>query len=336
MKTFSWPIIGHTKIKNFLQKSIFNQSMAHAYIFYGPSDVGKNLTAEYFSKSILCKAYQTEEVQLPCNTCESCKQFDKGLYADLFYVEREIDEKTNKKKQNITVQQIRELQKKINKRAFLNSFKIVIIKEAHTLNKEASNSLLKTLEEPTEKTILILITESKELLLPTIISRCQAFKFMPIKSTEIYDYLIQKSIDRTNALEISKLCLGRPTKAIEFANSLEKFTEFKQQNRDLLLFFDKNPVARFKFIEKISAKQPNLDDLCQKLNYLGALIRDIVFFQTYNQNLAVNFYLENQIKELAEQISLERANLLIKKIEQSKQLIRQNVNPRLVLENLII
>ena len=91
-----------------------------------------------------------------------------------------MNEKTNSRKSVISVSQIRELQEKINKRAFLNSYKIVIIPEAECLNQESGNALLKTLEEPTAKTVIILIATSKENVLPTIISRCQKFKFLPV------------------------------------------------------------------------------------------------------------------------------------------------------------
>jgi DNA polymerase III subunit delta' len=345
---FDWPIIGHDSIKKFLQLSILNKSLAHAYVFYGSERVGKTTTAKVFAKSILCTHYKEytslsaalgeskKITALPCNECESCLQFEKGLYADFYLLEREINEKTGDKKKNITVSQIRSLQEKIGKRAFMNSYKIVIIKEAETLTKGASNSLLKTLEEPTSKTILILIGTSKELMLDTILSRCQAFKFLPIIKESVYQYLLNGGTSRPLANELANLSQGRPTVALRFMESMEALAAYKEKNSNWLNLFKKDNVDKFKFIDTVFKTKPSVDSLTKDLNELSGLVRDLLLVESHSSNLLSHIYLENELGEIAQKNSESKLIQMAKNIELTKKYLKQNINPKLALENLII
>lgn len=335
---FNWPIIGHKAIIDFLQKSIANQSVAHAYIFFGPSNIGKQLVAQNFANSLLCEAYlsKKEGSVLPCLKCKSCEQVEKNIYADLFYIEREVNEKTDKKKQNITVSQIRDLQEKINKRAFLNSYKVVIIKEAHTLNQEAANCLLKTLEEPTSKTVLILIADSKESLLPTIISRCQLFKFLPITTAEIYDYLLSKGATRDMAKELSKIASGRPQIAKEFMQDAILYNDYKVTSRKLLDVFDPSVVRKFQLVSELTGKDKAVDEIIENLNKLIFIFRDILLIKSQNSNLVTNIAFQEELSNVAEKTKNSKLISILKETEKTKQLIIQNINPKFALENLIL
>jgi DNA polymerase III subunit delta' len=333
-QNFNWPVIGHQKITGFLQRNIANSSFAHAYLFHGSNGIGKTAVAALFAKSLLCL---NEGESLPCNSCRSCEQFDKLIYPDLFVVERELNEKTDKKKQFISVNQIRELLEKINKRSFLNSYKIVIIKEAHLLNKEASNSLLKTLEEPTQKTVIILISDNRDLILPTIQSRCQMIKFMPIGSSDIYDYLVKNNqTDRTTAKEISRLVHGRLDLAKNLAQSKEDFYDLKQLNIDFLDLFAKNLAQRFIYIEKLLGKKSTIEDVNKHLDRLIVLYRDLLLVLNFNNNLLVNTYLEEKLLKIAERYSQNKIVEIIRIIEKAKGLVSKNINPKLVFENILI
>lgn len=343
---FHWPIIGHERIKEFLQVNLSNRSLAHAYIFEGPEKMGKTLTARLFAKSILCENYsdytspaalvnKRELDVLPCDKCEHCRQFEKGIYADVYFIEREVSEKTGEKRGFITVNQVRDLQDKISKRAFLNSYKIVIVKDAHYLNAEASNSLLKTLEEPTDKTILILITLNKNLLLPTIISRCQTVKFLPITKEAIYNYLIENGANRSDANELSSLAEGRPTVAMQLFASKERRLDFRKRVEDLLKIFESDTKARFEMVEKMITSNNN-EDILKRLDELFGVMRDLVMVNLYNNQLIAHQDLLGKIEEMARKFSLARLISALGQIEKTKSYLRQNVNPKLALENLII
>jgi DNA polymerase-3 subunit delta' len=336
---FDWPIVGHGKIKGFLQTLIKNQSLAHAFIFEGPSQVGKTLTAKLFANSILCDGFEStkeDKVSLPCHKCEACREFSKNMYPDFYVLEREINEKTGEKKNFITVPQIRILLEKISKRAFLNSYKIVLIPEAQYLNQEASNCLLKTLEEPAARTIIILITQNRDALLPTIQSRCQVLKFLPITKDEIYEYLLSQGANRSEAKELAGLAQGRPTVAMHYYFEREELLELKRENQNLLGLFESNATQRFKSVGALLEKNDTDDKAMALLQRLTLLVRDLILVNSYNQDFLTNIYLEDELQRVAKRYSLDKLKSIAEEIEKTGQYIRQNVSPRFALENLVL
>ena len=339
---FNWQIIGHKRIKQFLQRNVVNESISHAYLFFGPEKVGKTLSAKKFAQSLLCENYdhyqKTREIKgaLPCGICSACVQFEKKIYPDLYIVERETNEKTGKKKGQIAVGQIRELLGKVAKRSFMNSYKIVLIPEAQLLSKEASNCLLKTLEEPTPRTIIILISPNKDLLLSTILSRVQLIKFLPVTRQSIYDYLLGRGASRNLAKELASMAQGRPTIAMKMFNKEEQLTEYQFINKELLQLLGSGIIDRFQFIEKMAGKKTNNEEIIKKLNYLSALTRDVLLAVNYRDDLLTNQFLIQELKQFSNKYSAKRLAKFLEKIEQSKKLLSQNVSPRLLLENLLL
>jgi len=176
-------IIGHKNIVSFLEKSLKNKQIAHAYLFYGPKHLGKKTIAENFAEMLLGQPI----VNHPA----------------IYFVKRERKEKENKMAQNISIEQIRELERKLSLSSFLNSYKIGIIEEAETMSIEAANSLLKTLEEPTPKTVIILLASNISVLPATIVSRCQVLKFLPVAKEKIYNHLLSLGASRDEALNLT-------------------------------------------------------------------------------------------------------------------------------------
>lgn len=343
---YTWPIIGQQKIRAFLQTEMNNKSLNHAYLFHGPEKVGKTFTAKMFAKSILCENYQHHnrglieqadvESVLPCGKCEPCRQFENGTYADLYIVERLVDEKTGKRKDQIIATQIRELIEKTSKRSFLNSYKIVIIPEAHLMNEDASNCLLKTLEEPTSQTIIILISTSKHVLLPTILSRCQSLKFLPVNRDEIYEYLVKEGANRSLARDLSSFAIGRPTVARHFLTASEEWQGYQQDAKELLKVFNSTAVEKFKLVESLAKKETSDDEIFDRLNHLSGLCRDLLLMQCYNNEEVSHLALANELTELAKKFTGARLTSFLKQIEMTKKFIKQNVNARFAVENLVL
>src|SRR3989338_2156727 len=285
---FNWSIIGHESVKSFLWTSVRNQSLSHAYLFHGPEKVGKTLTAKLFAQTILCDNYKRfsfnghhQSLRVPCGTCPSCSQFDKKIHLDFHIIERANNEKNGKKKRQISVLQIRELTDKISRRSFKNSYKIIIVPEAHLLNEEASNCLLKNLEEPSPRTVFILISLSKELVLPTILSRCQQLKFLAVKREEIYDYLLKQGANHMDALELAAASAGRPTVAMGFFRHGDEFDEHKLNARFWWDFLLAKASDRFRLIEKMIEDEEGTDELFDRLDQLSGLARDLWLVKNY-------------------------------------------------------
>jgi DNA polymerase III subunit gamma/tau len=170
-------LVGQTHVTETLQNAIKNNRVAHAYIFSGARGVGKTTAARILAKALNCVHGPTPE---PCGVCDSCKEIAAGTSLDVI----EIDAASNR-----GIDQIRELREMVRYAPAASRHKVVILDEAHMLTGEASNALLKTLEEPPDRVIFVMATTEPEELEDTIRSRSQHFHFRALTFTEITDRL---------------------------------------------------------------------------------------------------------------------------------------------------
>ena len=172
-------ILGNDKIKNELINSVKQNKYSHSYLFLGTSGIGKRLIAKEFAKMVLCGAEEKY-----CGKCKSCLEFDSNNNPDFWEIEPDGN--------NVKIEQIREMQRKIAEQPIISEKKVYIINKADTMTREAQNCLLKTLEEPPEFANIILIGANEANFLSTIKSRCTIIKFNNIPDEEIKKYLEQK------------------------------------------------------------------------------------------------------------------------------------------------
>ena len=219
-------ILGNDSIKNMLKQTIISGQISHSYLMIGIPGIGKKLIAYKYAKAILC----LEENQI-CDTCKSCMEFDTNNHPDFLYVEPDGN--------SIKIEQIRELQKRIQEKPIISSKKVYIIDNADLMTKEAQNCLLKTLEEPPEFAIIILIGTNENAFLTTIKSRCMILHFNSIRDEEIRKYLEQnygmESVSK-NILDIAQGSIG---KAIYLKDKQEQYIQLETlinnlTNKDLI------------------------------------------------------------------------------------------------------
>lgn len=224
-------IIGHSKQREYLKRLAELDKIPHALLFSGLEKVGKKTVALDFARSLI-----KENKEHP----------------DLILIEPEGE--------GIKIGQVRELIWKLSLRPYSAPFKIAIIDQADKMTKESQNCFLKTLEEPKEKTLLIIIVQHPKNLLPTILSRCQTIKFYPASKIEIENYLKEKGLILEKIKEISDLCSGLPGKAIDLLDS----EKLKEVNRASFLFQEamKNDLSfRFNLAKDLSEKENILEIL---------------------------------------------------------------------------
>ncbi|MFH1838415.1 MAG: DNA polymerase III subunit delta' [Candidatus Kuenenbacteria bacterium] len=322
-------IVGHKKIIYFLQKSIDNNKLNHAYLFYGPAHLGKTTISENFLFKILC------EKKSKCGKCIHCQQLKKNIHSDVYFINKEENKK------NITIEQIRILQEKLSKHSFLGSYKIIIINQAETLSLEAANCLLKSLEEPNPKTIFILIAENIKSLPKTIISRTQILKFLPVATEEIIDYLKKQfNLKIEQALELAKISTNKPGLAITFFQNQNLLNKHKKQIQEYIDFSQKNLSEKFLFIEKILPTKngflENIKILQNILSQWDLIIRDLILIKNYLNTFIVHSFLENEFKKIALKYNEFQLIQISKEIKKSKEYLSINANPKLVFENLAL
>jgi DNA polymerase-3 subunit delta' len=173
-------IIGHQKQWQFLTKKNELGQLGHAYLFVGSDRIGKKFFAKEFIKYVNC--LESSLKKQSCQKCVNCLMIEKNIFPDF-----KILASKNKKDflfgdgGEIKISQIREVQKFLNYKSYYGRLKSVIVDDAQNMNQEAQSCFLKTLEEPKGKTVLFLITSKPDMILPTIISRCQTVKFFKSK-----------------------------------------------------------------------------------------------------------------------------------------------------------
>jgi DNA polymerase III subunit gamma/tau len=174
-------VVGQEIVKTTLQNAIMNNRTVHSYLFSGPRGTGKTTMARIFAKALNCLKPKDNSAE-PCNTCDNCKAINDNAFIDLI----EIDAASNR-----GIDEIRNLKEAVRfAPSQKNGYKIYIIDESHMLTKDASNALLKTLEEPPKNTIFILATTDPHKMLPTILSRVQKFDFKPLSSAELREKIM--------------------------------------------------------------------------------------------------------------------------------------------------
>ncbi len=236
-------IIGNTNIKTVLEKSIKQNKLSHSYLFIGTQGIGKKMIATEFAKMILClddKKY--------CNHCKSCIEFDTNNNPDFVLISPDGN--------NIKIEQIRDIQKRIQEKPIISEKKVYIIDNADLMTTEAQNCLLKTLEEPPEFAVIILIGSNSNTFLPTIKSRCTIMNFNKISDEEMTKYLREKCDVKNIDQNMLYMYQGSIGKALELKEKQEEYRNIENIinniNRYDLIDFINNAEILYKSKEEIN------------------------------------------------------------------------------------
>ena len=317
---FNWPIVGNETAVDFLQASLLNKKISSAYIFSGVNDVGKFTLAKYFSDSLIFSAKDSSETDL------------NQSGGDMQIVEVEAGKK------NIGIAQIREFIKNLNLTSFLNSYKVGIIKNAQMLSLEAANSLLKTLEEPKDKVVIILLTSAIDKLPQTIVSRSQVINFYPVKNEVIYDYLIDKhQASRSQAKEFSRLALGRPALAVKLLKDKEFYDQHLETVKLFLSFLSEDENTRLRKISQTFSNhlfgQAGRDLALQTISVWEIVSRDMMLTEFNQTDLIRYTSLSEEIAQISQNYNSET---IFQRLAQAREYLMANVSPKAVIENLAI
>lgn len=313
-------IIGHQKQWDFLKKSIELGKIPHAFLFWGESQVGKKTVALEFIKLLNCQnphLNSDRKIISSCQICDNCKHFSKGIHPDLKLIEPQG--------QQIQISQTRDLKNFLSLKSQLAPYKSVIIDQAHFLNQEAQNSILKALEEPKGKTLLILISEYPERLFPTILSRVQKIQFFPVSRSKIKKYLKFQNLSEQEIEEILRLCWGRPGRAIEFLRDPFKKEFQKKIEKEIPKLIRGDFSFRFRYVKELSQNPQLLKEILE------------IWLRYFRESLLSQINAQSNQILLARDYSIPKLKKILKTIHTINLLISTtNVNPRLALEILML
>ncbi|GMO67642.1 MAG: hypothetical protein Nk1A_5990 [Endomicrobiia bacterium] len=221
-------ILGQEKVKRIISTQIKSGKIAQAYMFIGIDGIGKRFTAIEFAKIMNCSVNDFTKTDVGvCEKCISCEKIAKNIHPDIHFIDftkqAELEKSDLEKQKILKIETIRYMQKKILTRMYEGKWKFFIIEPAEKMNIAASNSLLKTVEDPPENTVIILIARHKETIPQTISSRSQIMFFQPLEASEISNWLISNySIHTAEVQRIVSLSDGSIGDAKKLADENKK------------------------------------------------------------------------------------------------------------------
>jgi DNA polymerase III subunit delta' len=316
-------ILGHQRQTETLQLALAKGRLHHAYLFAGPEGVGKRTLALALAKAIHC----AERVDDFCGQCANCARIEDGNHPDV----RTIEPLAGKKE--ISIQQIREIEKQLNFRSFSGRKKIAVLDPATLMNLSAQNALLKTLEEPPQDSLLVLVATNTGGLLPTLRSRCLHLSFGSLQCAQLANYLAsKKGLKREEADFLAAMAMGSLGTALKIDG--EEMQEKRRVWIELLSSLKAGDYRAATVTAEGLAK--DRDESLKFLEWAGSWYRDLmVHAVTRGSAELVNRDVLARMEHESADDRLEHSLSLIAQTIEAAAGIQRNLNRRMVLENLL-
>jgi DNA polymerase-3 subunit delta' len=321
-----WPIIGHDWAVELLERCIRAGTTSHAYLIVGPAQVGKTTLARAFAQALLCRSDRTGRQRgVPCGSCRACQLVQADRHPDVSLVVPEGD--------RIKIEAIREMQQMLSLSPVEGDYRVCIIRQVDLATPSAANSLLKTLEEPPPRVILILTAVGIESLLPTVVSRCQVLSLRSVAENRIVAALRECGVVEKQARLLGSLAQGRVGWAIQASQDGRVLARREQILEKLLSLEDASYRARFSWADQLSNKPEQVPEV---LGVMSSWWHDVLVLASGSEVPIVNRDRQPVVQEWAERYGVQAARRALRGIRQTRQRLDANANRRLALEVLMM
>ncbi|MBM7663402.1 DNA polymerase-3 subunit delta' [Bacillus mesophilus] len=310
-------------VTRMLVNSIKKNRLAHAYLLEGKRGTGKKEIAKFLAKTLFCKDIYGE--MNPCHTCVNCRRIESGNHPDVHIIEPDG--------LSIKKQQIQLLQEEFSKTGVESKQKFYIINHADKMTINASNSLLKFLEEPNEGTTAVLLTEQINKMIDTIISRCQTLSTMTVSKEILSEQLTEAGINPVLARVVVQL-----TNSIDQAQSLAQDDWFAEARKVVLQLCEvlDSSAGLFFIQEKWIQHFKEREQVEIGLDLLLLYYRDILSFIIGEEDAVVYRDILEQMKQRALQLSQKSIVEKMAAILEAKKRLNANVQGQLMMEQLVL
>ncbi len=326
----SWQIYGHNQAVRMLQEYTKPEKLRHAYLITGPQGVGKRTLALMFIKALNCKQPVTPGV--PCGACTVCQQIERMTYPDLNVLAPSEGHK------DIRIEQVRELLRTINLAPFQSPYRVALFLDFQQITISAANALLKTLEEPPPKAVIILTADAQESLLPTIVSRCEVIRLRPMSVTQAEEILIkEKGLSPADAKLLAHITSGRIGAAISLNQDEQALNTREQLLDEVKDLLSASRRARFAYVEqKMKRGAGSRDSLSEMISLWLTFWRDVSICATGADVPLVNIDRETLLRATATKVNMINVQKIMTSLEEGLKHLDVYVNSRLLAENLLL
>ena len=316
-------IVGHQGQIELLRRAVHRQRLHHAYLFVGPEGTGKRTVATALAAAVQCP----EGAGDACGECSSCRCIDNRNHPDVHWLEQ------RKGKRDITIEQVRELQRELVLHCFSGMKKIAIIDPLTLMNLHAQNALLKTLEEPPGESLLILVAESTGGVLPTVLSRCLRLRFSPLTVEQAAAVVARrKDVPEDRALLLAALGYGSLGKALA-GEGTEMLEERQECFRRLAGLSSDDMRGISALAEEMGSDR---EKALRFLEWVKGWLRDIMVLQVTGAPSAIyNRDLLEPLRSAAAERRVQQSTDALAEIDRVTRAIHRNYNRRMVLEGFI-
>jgi DNA polymerase-3 subunit delta' len=322
-------IIGHERAKTLLQAAIARDRVAHAYLFHGTDRIGKRLLATRFAQALLCdKAVPPRETD-GCGVCRSCRQVEAQTHPDFSIIRPDPDQANPQ----IKIEQIRDIEQQLIYRPLIGDRKICVIDEADRMTIGAVNALLKTLEEPPDHSLFLLITSRASALPATIRSRCQVLRLTPPSRTQIEAAVIlRRNLPPPDARFLAILSDGQLGRALEL-----DLDEEKARQREYTSLVAPGALESIGTLLSTAETLAKTDRAGDALAWLQGWLRDMLMLAV--SGAPDDFLDQDRRRTLTPLASTVNVNVLTDLLEEIETLERQghrHLNLQMALENILL
>jgi DNA polymerase-3 subunit delta' len=321
--TENWGLIGHQWAVELLQNHLERGGPRHAYLFTGPRGIGRRTLALHFAEAI--NATPMGSIDLNSKLHD---QYQRMQHPDLSVVQRQEGDR------DLKINAVRELQHTLSLAPYMSNYRIALLLNFEEANPSAANALLKTLEEPASRVVLLVTAESSEALLPTIVSRCEVVRLRPVPLEQVSEGLqTHWDVDPEQSRLLAHIASGRPGYACYLSQNPEILTQRQAWLDEQHSLLTNNRVTRFAYAEKMSKDKELLP---QHLLVWLAYWRDVLMRVTHSSTPLVNLDRAEEIGHLAQGIDLPTARRVVLALERTLDELRTNINLRLAAETLLL
>src|SRR5687767_9990502 len=322
-------IIGHRSTIASLQTAVARQRLAHAYLFHGEASIGKRATAICFAQALNCERGCSQTDIDGCGACRSCLQIEARTHPDYFVIEPDYELATPQ----IKIEQVREIEQHLMYRPLIGDRKICVIDEADRMTIGAANALLKTLEEPPDHSLFLLVTSRPASLPATIRSRCQSLRFATPARTDVEAAVILKrEMPPADARFLAMISEGRLGEALSI-----DLNTVRAQHREFLELMSLDSLQSITHLLTTAESLAKTERGIEMLSWLARWIRDLIIIQVGGErDQLLHIDQLPALERYARQAQTDALLAVANDIENTERQATRHLNIQMALENILL